>query len=227
VNAPGLVLGEGVVLPDDVELGAHVVIHAGVELGPGCVIEDGAVVGKPPKVGAASRSPRDAAGPTRLGPGAVVSAGAVVLAGTALGARTVVAVNAFVREQTVLGEDCLVGTGAVVGRGVRAGDRLRLQTNAILVSGSVVEDDVFIGPGVNSMNDNSAGRLRPELRGITLRRGCRIGGGVDLLPGVEVGEDALVAAGSVVTKDIPAYAVAMGVPARVAGEVPEAERLGS
>ena len=62
--------------------------------------------------------------------------------------------------------------------------------------------------------------------GVTLRRGCRIGGGAVLLPGVEVGEEALVAAGAVVTRDVPARAVVMGVPAVVVRDVPEAELLG-
>jgi len=102
---------------------------------------------------------------------------------------------------------------------------VKVQTMAIVVSGSLVEDDVFVGPTVTSMNDPSAGRTRPELRGIALRRACRVGGGSALLPGVEVGEDALVGAGSVVTRDVPAGAVAMGVPARVVGAVPEGDRL--
>jgi UDP-2-acetamido-3-amino-2,3-dideoxy-glucuronate N-acetyltransferase len=226
-DAPGLMLADDVELPPDVDLGANVVIHAGVRLGSGCVLEDGAIVGKPPRVSARSRNRLPVQVETIIGDGAVVSAGAVVLAGTTIGSNTIVAVHAFVRERTTVGPESLVGTGAVIGCDVETGARMKLQTNAILVSGSMTEDDVFIGPSVSSMNDNSAGRLRPELTGVTLRRGCRIGGSVALLPGVEVGEDALVGAGSVVTSDVPARAVVMGVPARVVGEVPEAERLGN
>ncbi len=70
----------------------------------------------------------------------------------------------------------------------------------------------------------SAGRSGVELAGITLRRACRIGGGAALLPGIEIGEDALVGAGAVVVEDIPPHTVAMGVPARVVGEVPPGDR---
>lgn len=225
-HALGLVLGEDVELPADVDIGVNVVVHPGVRLGAGCVLEDGAVVGKPPRVSSTSRNRQAVVRETVLGDGVVVSAGAVVLAGTTIGFKTIIAVHAFVRERTRVGSESLVGSGAVVGCDVEAGARMKLQTGAILVSGSMAEDDVFIGPSVSSMNDNSAGRLRPELRGVTLRRGCRIGGSVVLLPGVEVGEDALVGAGSVVTRDVRAGAVVMGVPAREVGEVPEDERLG-
>jgi UDP-2-acetamido-3-amino-2,3-dideoxy-glucuronate N-acetyltransferase len=91
----------------------------------------------------------------------------------------------------------------------------------------VVEDDVFVAPAVVLTNDPTAGRRRAgqELRGAMLRRGCRIGAGAVLLPGVEVGEEAFVAAGAVVTADVPARAVVMGVPARAVREVPEEELL--
>jgi acetyltransferase-like isoleucine patch superfamily enzyme len=224
-RAPGLLLGEGVVLPHDVELGANVVIHAGVEIGAGCTIDDGAVVGKPPRLSARSRSKRQDAVPTVLGAGAVVSAGAIVLSGVRLGEGTFVGGHAFVRERTTTGPDCMVGTSAVLGADVALGARAKVQTLSIVVSGSLVEDDVFVGPTVTSMNDPSAGRTKPELHGVVLRRACRIGGGSALLPGVEVGEDALVGAGSVVTRDVPAGALAIGVPARVVGDVSAAERL--
>lgn len=224
-RAPGLLLGDGVELPDDVELGANVVIHAGVEIAAGCTIDDGAVVGKPPRLSARSRSRRQDDLPTLLGDGVVISAGAIVLGGVRLGERTFVATHAFVRERTTAGADCMIGTSTVLGADVELGARVKVQTLSIVVSGSRVEDDVFVGPTVTSMNDSSAGRTRPQLRGITLRRACRIGGGCALLPGIEVGEDAFVGAGSVVTRDVPAGAVAMGVPARVIGTVADDERL--
>jgi acetyltransferase-like isoleucine patch superfamily enzyme len=91
----------------------------------------------------------------------------------------------------------------------------------------VVEDDVFVGPCAMTTNDDTMNRHGDghALRGATLRRACRIGGGAVLTPGVEVGEEAFVAAGAVVTHDVPARAVAMGVPARVVREVADEDLL--
>jgi acetyltransferase-like isoleucine patch superfamily enzyme len=121
----------------------------------------------------------------------------------------------------------VVGRGASVENDVRIGARVKLQTGAYITAWSVLEDDVFVAPGVVLTNDPSAGRRRGEkLRGAVLRRGCRIGGGAVLLPGVEVGEEAFVGAGAVVTRDVAARMVALGVPAKVAREVGEGELLG-
>jgi acetyltransferase-like isoleucine patch superfamily enzyme len=97
-----------------------------------------------------------------------------------------------------------------------------------VTGGTVVEDDVFIGPGVVTTNDDTMGRHAPgeHLVGAVLRRACRVGGGAVLVPGVEVGEEAYVAAGAVVTRDVPPRAVAMGVPARVVRDVGEDDLIG-
>ena len=96
-----------------------------------------------------------------------------------------------------------------------------------LTAWSVLEDEVFVAPGVTFTNDASAGRRAPgeELRGPVLRRRCRVGGGAVLLPGVEVGEEAFVGAGAVVTRDVPARTVVAGVPARVVRDVAAHELL--
>jgi acetyltransferase-like isoleucine patch superfamily enzyme len=86
---------------------------------------------------------------------------------------------------------------------------------------------VFIGPGVVTTNDDTMGRhpAGDPLRGALLRRGCRVGGGAVLVPGVEIGEEAFVAAGAVVTRDVGPREVVMGVPARVVRRVPDADLL--
>jgi len=125
----------------------------------------------------------------------------------------------------------VIGRGSVVENDVRVGARVRVQTNVYLTAGTVVEDDAFVGPGVLTTNDHTMARhaaardAGSPLRGALLRRACRVGGGAVLTPGVEIGEEAFVAAGAVVTRDVPARAVVMGVPARVVREVPEGDLL--
>jgi acetyltransferase-like isoleucine patch superfamily enzyme len=115
----------------------------------------------------------------------------------------------------------VVGRGSSVDFDVTVGERVLIQTGVYITGGTVIEDDVFIGPGVITTNDHTMGRhARGErLLGPTLQRACRVGGGAVLVPGVEIGEEAYVAAGAVVTRNVPPRGVAIGVPARVVREV--------
>lgn len=221
-RAPGLLLGDGVELPASTDIGAGVTVYPGTVLGEGVSLSDRCVVGKPPVLGPHSSAPREPVGPARLGAGVVVGTGAVVLAGASLGDRCVVADQAHVRERAEIGAETMVGRGVAVDNDVRVGSRVKLQTNAYVTAWSLLEDDVFVAPGVILTNDNTAGRRAAgeRLCGATLRHACRIGGGAVLLPGVEVGTEAFVAAGAVVTRDVPPRALVMGVPARVVRELP-------
>jgi acetyltransferase-like isoleucine patch superfamily enzyme len=131
-------------------------------------------------------------------------------------------------------ERCSVGAGSVIGRGVcvendtSIGARCRVQSNAYITAYCLLEDDVFIAPCVVTTNDNFMGRTarRHEfVRGAVIRRGARVGGGVTMLPGVEIGEEAFVGAGAVVLRDVPDRAVVVGSPARYLRDVPDDELL--
>lgn len=226
-RAPGLLLGERVELPPDVELGGNVVIHEGTVVGAGARIQDCAVLGKPVALGPASRMSGGPTAPLIIEDGATVCAGAVLLVGAHIGPRAVVGDQAQVRERAVVGEASVVGRGSAVDNDVTIGARVKVQTGCYLTAKTVVEDDVFVAPGVFTTNDNTMGRHGEdfELRGALLRRACRVGSGAVLLPGVEVGEEAMVAAGSVVTRDVPPKTLVMGSPAKPIREVGDEELL--
>ena len=187
------------------------VVYEGTVLGEDVVVQDGAILGKP------SLRPKGDVPVLRLGNGVVIGAQAIVFAGAEIGDGAIIGDQAYVRERARIGARTLIGRGSCVDPDVVVGERVSVQTGVYLTAFSVVEDDVFIGPGASTTNDDTMGRHGPDyqLRGATLRRGCRIGGSVVLCPGVEVGEEAFVAAGAVVTKDVPPRAVVMGVPGRV------------
>jgi len=226
-RAPGLLLGDGVELPADAELGAHVVIHAGTVLAGGVRIQDGAVLGKPVVLGPRSRASGDSPGALKIGKGATICAGAVVLAGAEIGARAVIGDQAHVRERASIGADSVVGRGSAVDNDVTVGAGVRIQTGCYLTAFSTVEDDVFVAPGVFTTNDQTMGRHGPEdtLRGALLRRACRVGARAVLLPGIEIGEEAFVAAGSLVTRDVAPRTLVMGSPARVVRELADADLI--
>ena len=226
-RAPGLALSPDARVADGVRIGCNVVIHGGVELAAGCVIQDGAVLGKPPTLAAHSSASREVPAPLRIAEGAAICAQAIVFAGATIGAGAIIGDQAFVRERAVIGERSVVGRGSAVDNDVTVGDRVRIQTGVYLTAYSVVEDDVFIGPTASSYNDDTMARHDDSyrLRGCTLRRACRVGGGAKLRPGVEVGEEAFVAMGAVVTRDVPARRIVRGVPAQVVGSVDEEELL--
>jgi acetyltransferase-like isoleucine patch superfamily enzyme len=144
-----------------------------------------------------------------------------VYAGAQIGDGAIIGDQTQVRERAVIGERSVVGRGSSVDFGARVGAGVLIQTGVYVTAGTVVEDRVFLGPGVTTTNDNTMGRHpRGEpLEGPVFRRACRVGGGAVITPGVEIGEEAFVAAGALVTRDVPARAVVMGVPARVVREV--------
>ena len=210
------------------EIAPTAIVHPGTIVGDGCRILEGAIVGKQPTLSPRSTAARlEPLPPAELGPGTVVSAGAIVFAGARLGARVIVGDQALVRERVVLADDVVLGRGSVVENDTTVGAWTRIQADSYVTAYSVVEEHAFIAPCVVTTNDNLMGLKRGEkvLRGPTIRRGARVGGGAVLLPAVEIGEEAVVGAGAVVTKDVPARTVVVGNPARFLRDVREDELL--
>ncbi|HEV7750718.1 MAG TPA: acyltransferase [Baekduia sp.] len=226
-DAPNLVLSPTAQVGRDVTFGANVVVHDGVVIGDGVVIQDGAILGKRPKLAPTSGAAPLGEDPLIIGAGAAICAQAVVFASARIGAGSIVGDQAFVRERSTIGAGTVVGRGSAIDNDVTIGDRVRIQTSVYITGFSVVEDDVFVGPCAMTTNDDTMNRHDESyvLRGATLRRACRIGGGAVLTPGVEVGEEAFVAAGTVVTADVPARGFVMGVPGRVVREVRDEDLL--
>ena len=204
------------------------IIHPGTVLGDGVKVLEYAVVGKQPILSSRSTAKRDPLPPTVVGAGTVVSTGAIVFAGSSIGERCILGDQSCIRERVTVADDVVVGRGSLVENDTTIGAMTKIQADAYITAYSTLEDHVFIAPRVVTTNDNYMGRTEKRLgllKGPTIRRGARIGGGAILCPGIEIGEEAFVGAGAVVTRDVPGGVVVVGSPARVLREVPRDELL--
>jgi acetyltransferase-like isoleucine patch superfamily enzyme len=224
----GAAVAEGAWVGLDTFLGNGVTLYPGVHLGEQCVVLDGASIGRIPiSNGTTTRPIQSAFQDVTIGAGSIVGANAVIYTGTSFGERVLIGDLASIRE------GCRVGDRAIVGRGTMAlancaiGPFARIQDQVHLVGDMIVEEHVFLAMGVVTTNDNDVyltrfGLTGSEQRGApVLRRFAAVGAGATILPGVEIGEGALVGAGAVVTRDVEPWTIVMGVPARVREPVPQ------
>jgi acetyltransferase-like isoleucine patch superfamily enzyme len=212
----------------EAEVHPSATVYAGTVLGAGVKVLENAVVGKQPSLSPRSTAQREPLAPAEIGEGTIVSTGAIVFAGSSIGARVILGDQSCVRERVTIGDDVVLGRGSLVENDTTIGATTRIQADAYITAYSTLEENVFVAPCVVTTNDNFMGRTeqRHELmKGPTIRRGARVGGGAVLCPGVEIGEEAFVGAGAVVTKDVAPRTIVVGNPARALREVPEEELL--
>jgi acetyltransferase-like isoleucine patch superfamily enzyme len=137
--------------------------------------------------------------------------------------------HVHVREGAHIGRNCILGKGVYVDFGVHIGDNCKLQNGACIYHGATLEDGVFVGPGVLLTNDRLPRAINPdgslksaddwEVGEVLVRRGASLGAGCIVLPGVVIGDFAMIAAGAVVTRSVPSQALVVGAPGRLAGFV--------
>ncbi|HZC74736.1 MAG TPA: acyltransferase [Gaiellaceae bacterium] len=212
----------------EAEIHPTAIVHPGTVLGEGVKVLEYAVVGKQPTLSPRSTAKREDLPPTEIGDGTIVSTGAVVFAGTKVGARVILGDQSCVRERVTIGDDVVVGRGSLVENDTTVGAMTKIQADAYITAYSTLEEHVFIAHCVVTTNDDFMGRTerrRALVKGPLIRRGARVGGGAILLPGVEIGEEAFVGAGAVVTRAVEPRMLVVGNPARVLRPVSDDELL--
>ena len=210
-------VGCGATLEDGVSLHANVVVMGDVTIGEGTEVFPGAVLGKPPAQHPALSRVPTGGGPTRLGAGCSVGAHAVIYEGVDVGTETLVGDFASVREGTRVGARCVVGRFVSVHPDCEIGDGSRIVDHAHLATATRVGRDCFISVHVSTASDPALGRLPYEaerVRGPVLGDRVSVGASATILHGVCIGDDATVASGAIVTRDVAAGSVVRGAPAR-------------
>lgn len=224
----------------DVTIAESAVIHENVSIGKGSIIHDfvvinsdtiigcdveifqGSVVGKPPsRTTSVTRTIGDNLGTTTIGNRTSISPHVVLFKGVKIGDDCLLGDNASIREQCAIGKSCIISRNVSINYNTIIGNNVRVMDNTHITGNMIIEDNVFVSALVVTTNDNSIGKdgWHDKIHGPHIKEGAMIGAGANLLPNITVGERAVVGAGAVVTKDVPAETVVMGIPAKVIKKV--------
>lgn len=224
-----VVIEDDVVICDNVTIGYNVVIRKDTFIGEGTVIGDNTVLGKEPfRAVISATTEKKTLPPLVLGKYVTIGANCVIYRGAVLKDYVFVGDLASIREDVEIGQYTIIGRGVTIENKTRIGSHVKIETEAYITAVSIIEDYCFIAPEVTFTNDNFLGRTeerKKHFKGPTVRKGARIGANATVLPGIEIGEDALIAAGSVVTRNVPPKKIYLGVPAKEFKDVPTEQLL--
>lgn len=195
-------------------------------IGKNCILMENVTLGYPSVAilsDAASKKVRPENLPyigVKIGDNAVIRPNSTIYNNVVIGNSLRTGHNILVRENTVIGDNVLIGTNVIIDGSTKIGNNVSIQSNVYIPTNTVIEDNVFLGPCSVLANDKYPIRMKYDLKGPILRKGASLGANSTILPGVEIGEGAMVAAGALVTKSVPAWKLAIGVPARIT-DLPE------
>lgn len=211
------------------KIGNNVVIHEGSIIGDYVRIDDNTVIGKE-KMRAVLSVVKDQhkEPPAEIGDYCLLGAQVVIYAGSKIGKKVLIADSAQVRERVTVGDFTIIGRLVTIEQDVTIGRKCKFETGCYITAISEIGDYCFIAPMVCTTNDNYMGRSEERLKhfkGVTVKTAGRVGANATLLPGIKIEKDGQVAAGSVVTKNVGAKKIYLGVPAKPFRDVPEEQLL--
>jgi acetyltransferase-like isoleucine patch superfamily enzyme len=213
-----VVIEEGVTIGENVEIGHHSVILKNTKINANVIIGSHCIVGVEPKRNQHMRKSSVKIPSLLIMSDSKIGNHVTLYAGSTINKMVFIGDYAGIRENVSIGNGTVIGRGAMVELNTSIGSKCVIQTLAYVTGDTIIEDDVFIGPCVSMSNDKYMGKKDVSMKGPFIEKAARIGNNASLLPGIKIGQGAVVGAGAVVTKDVPKYRTVIGVPAKEMGE---------